>query len=194
MQNDRHHEVRVARQGSDVRLGLAVIAAATLGVAGFLIAGTSAQGAIQSGATVSLRTTKLGAVLVNAKGRTLYLFAKDKNGKSACTATCATYWPPLVVKAKPTAGPGVKASLLGTTMRSDGRKQVTYNHHPLYGFTLDKQAGQVNGEGSAAFGARWWAVSARGAAVTKVAAGTTTSMTTTAATTTTGSTTTSRYP
>src|SRR5258707_102927 len=131
----------------DLRLGLALIAIASLGVAGFLIAGTNARGAAQSGATVSLRTTKLGAILVNSKGRALYLFAKDKNGKGACWGMCATYWPPAIVKTKPPAGPGVKASLLGTTLRADGRKQVTYNRHPLYGFALDKQAGQTNGEG-----------------------------------------------
>ena len=105
-------------------------------------------------------------------------------------AQCATCWPPAIVKAKPTAGPGVKASLLGTTLRADGRKQVTYNRHPLYGFALDKQAGQTNGEGVTGFGGRWWAVSARGIAVTKVATVTTTST----EMTTTESTTTSRYP
>ena len=175
-----------------LRLTFAAIVTASLGVAGFLLVGTNAQGAVHSGATVSLRTTKLGAILVNSKGHTLYLFGKDKRGKSACTGTCAKYWPPVIVLAKPTAGIGVKASLLGTTRRPDGRKQVTYNHHPLYGFALDKRAGQANGEGSTAFGARWWAVSARGTAVTKPVLRTTT--TTTTATTTTTPTTTSRYP
>jgi len=178
------------QKGMDLRLGLALTAIASLGVVGFLLAGTNAHGAVQSGATVSLRTTKLGAVLVSSKGRTLYLFGKDKNGKSACSGMCATYWPPAIVKAKPTAGAGVKASLLGTTVRADGRKQVTYNHHPLYGFALDKQAGQTNGEGVTGFGGRWWAVSAHGTAVTKVA----TTTTTTTEMTTTESTTTSRYP
>jgi predicted lipoprotein with Yx(FWY)xxD motif len=168
----------------ELRLVLSLIAIASLGVAGFLLAGPTARGAVQSGATVSLRTTKLGAVLVNSRGRTLYLFARDKNGKSACSGMCATYWPPAIVQVKPTAGAGVKASLLGTTLRADGRKQVTYNHHPLYGFALDKRAGQTNGEGTTAFGGRWWAVSARGSAVTKVATGTTTTGTTTESTTT----------
>lgn len=181
------------QKGMELRLALALMAIASLAVAGFLLAGTTARGAVQSGATVSLRTTKLGAILVNSRGHTLYLFAKDKNGKSACSGMCATYWPPAIVKTKPTAGAGVKASLLGTTLRADGRKQVTYNHHPLYGFALDKQAGQTNGQGTTAFGARWWAVSARGTAVTKVATGTTTTGTTTTGTTT-EPTTTSRYP
>lgn len=181
--------------GTNMRIALAVASAGVLGLIGFLFAGTNAQGAVHqsaSSATVSLRTTKLGAILVNSKGHTLYLFAGDKNGKSACSGTCATYWPPVIAQAKPTAGAGVKTALLGTTMRSDGRKQVTYNHHPLYGFALDKGAGQTNGQGQSAFGARWWAVSSRGAPVTKTS--TVTTGTTTTTTTATDPTTTSRYP
>ena len=191
----------VARRELNLRLGLAVLAAGTLGLIGFLVAGTNAQGATHqsaSSASVSLRTTKLGAILVNAKGHTLYLFTKDKGGKSSCTGTCAKYWPPAITRAKPTAGVGLKAALLGTTTRSDGSKQLTYNHHPLYGFALDKQAGQTNGQGSTASGGHWWAVSARGGAVTKTSTGTTTatttSETTTSGTTTSEETTTSRYP
>ncbi len=189
-----------ARADINIRLWFAVLAAGLLGIAGFLVAGSNAQGATHqsaSSASVSLRTTKLGAVLVNAKGRTLYLFAKDKGAKSSCSGTCATYWPPAITRAKPTAGSGLKAALLGTTTRGDGRKQLTYNHHPLYGFALDKAPGQTNGQGQAAFGGRWWAVSGRGTAVTKTSTGTTTttSGTTTSETTTTSDeTTTSRYP
>jgi len=162
-----------------------VTLATTLGAIGFLAAGAITASATRTNATVSLRKTTLGMILVSSTGRTLYLFAKDRSGRSACTSSCAKYWPPLVSRAKPTAGPGVKAPLLGTTKRSDGRLQVTYNKHPLYTFALDKQAGQVNGEGSSNFGAKWYAVSAGGAAVVKSP---------TTATTTTGTTTTSPYP
>ena len=86
---------------------------------------------------------------------------------------------------KPTAGGGVEAALLGTTQRSNGSLQVTYNKHPLYTFGLDKQAGQTNGEGNFAFGARWYAVSAKGNAVVKA---------TTTPTTSTGATNTNPYP
>jgi predicted lipoprotein with Yx(FWY)xxD motif len=188
----------VARGELNLRLGLAVLAAGTLGLIGFLVAGTNANGATHqaaSSASVSLRTTKLGAVLVNAKGHTLYLFAKDKGGKSSCTGTCATYWPPAITRSTPTAGAGIKKSLLGTTTRSNGTKQLTYNHHPLYGFALDKQAGQTTGQGQNAFGGHWWAVSSRGSAVTKTSTTTTEPTTTTSgSTTTTDDTTTSRYP
>ena len=95
--------------------------------------------------TVSLRKTALGMILVSSKGRTLYLFEKDRGGASSCTGACATYWPPVTSIAKPTAGSGVKAALLGWTKRGDGRMQVTYARHPLYAFALDKTAGQVKG-------------------------------------------------
>jgi hypothetical protein len=78
----------------------------------------------------------------------------------------------------------VKASLLGTTRRSNGSLQVTYNKHPLYTYTLDKKAGQTKGEGILAFGAKWYAVSAKGRAVVKPPPATTTTTTTTYPTTT----------
>jgi predicted lipoprotein with Yx(FWY)xxD motif len=162
--------------------------ATALGAMGFLAAGSVASSATRTTATVSLRKTTLGMILVSSKGRTLYVFAKDRNGRSACAASCATYWPALLSRGKPTAGPGVNALLVGTTKRSDGSMQVTYNKHPLYTFALDTQPGQVKGEGSSNFGARWWAVSAAGTAVVKAPA------TTTTATTTPGTTTTAPYP
>src|ERR687887_272633 len=146
-----------------------------LGAIGFLAAGSVAGGATQSSATLSLRKTSLGVILVNARGHTLYLFAKDRNAKSSCNGSCARFWPPLLSRGKPTAGPGLKRSLLGTTRRSNGSLQVTYNKHPLYTYALDKGAGQTKGEGNSLFGAKWWAVSARGTAVIKAPTSTTTS-------------------
>jgi predicted lipoprotein with Yx(FWY)xxD motif len=128
------------------------------------------------GATVSLASSALGRILVDGRGRTLYLFGKDQHGRSACSPQCAAFWPPLIASGKPRAGAGLKASLLGTTKRADGRLQVTYNHHPLYRFVKDTKKGQTNGEGLSAFGAEWYAVSSAGAKVAKAAAtgGTTT--------------------
>jgi len=162
---------------------------AALGVAGFLATGSNARSATRTNATVALRKTNLGLILVNSRAHTIYLFAKDQKGKSACSASCAKFWPPLLTKAKPTAGTGVKAALLGTTRRSGGELQVTYNKHPLYTFLLDKRAGQTNGEANLAFGAKWYAVSANGRAVIKALP---TPTTTTTATTT--STTPCAYP
>ena len=172
------HEERGARNlvrvGAMTRMAVVLTLAAALGVVGFLAASTAARSATPTKATVSLRTTKLGPILVSSSGHTLYLFAKDRNGRSSCTGSCAKFWPPLLSQAKPTAGAGVNASLLGTTKRRNGSLQVTYNKHPLYTYALDKQAGQTNGEGSSAFGARWYAVSAKGTAVIKAPATTTT--------------------
>lgn len=154
------------------------LALAVAGLIGFLLAtGQLAHGATQSHATVQVRATSLGKVLVTASGRTLYLFMHDKSGKSTCSGQCATFWPPLTVSAKPVAGAGVNASMLGWTKRADGKLQVTYNHHPLYRFTGDKAAGQVNGEGINHFGGLWWAINARGLAVKKTAMTTSTSTT-----------------
>jgi predicted lipoprotein with Yx(FWY)xxD motif len=134
---------------------------AVAGLTGFLLSG-AALGATHSNGTVSLRTTKLGKILVNSHGRTLYLFEKDKTAHSTCSGQCAKFWPPLITSTKPTAGAGVKASLLGWTKRSDGKMQVTYNKHPLYLFLKDTAAGQAKGEKFDAFGAEWYVVNASG--------------------------------
>jgi predicted lipoprotein with Yx(FWY)xxD motif len=115
-------------------------------------------------ATIKLRTTgELGKVLVNGNSQTLYLFEKDKNGKSACSGACATNWPPVLTKGAAKAGTGVKKSLLGTTKRSDGTTQVTYNKHPLYRFKGDaNKVGAAKGQELDAFGAEWYVVGASG--------------------------------
>jgi len=112
--------------------------------------------------TVTLASTSLGRILVDAQGRSLYLFKKDAGSKSTCSGACAASWPPLIARGKPTAGGGAQASMLGTVRRNDGTMQVTYNGHPLYLFAGDQQPGQVNGQGSTAFGAPWLALSASG--------------------------------
>jgi predicted lipoprotein with Yx(FWY)xxD motif len=111
------------------------------------------------------KTAALGTFLVDGKGRTLYLFDKDDHGKSVCSRACAVNWPPYLTAKKPTAGRGVKKALLGTTRRSDGKLQVTYNHHPLYRFKLDTRAGLAKGESIHAFGGEWNVVSPRGAKI-----------------------------
>jgi predicted lipoprotein with Yx(FWY)xxD motif len=111
---------------------------------------------------VRVANTHLGKILVDSKGRTLYLFTKDSATTSACSGMCATFWPPLQTAGKPAAGGGAMASLVGTTMRSDGTSQVTYHGHPLYSFAKDTKPGDVNGEGVTAFGGSWFAVSPAG--------------------------------
>jgi len=115
--------------------------------------------------TVSLRTTKAGKALVAANGRTLYLFTADKGRKSGCYGKCASVWPPLIA-AHPTAGRGLRASLLGTTKRRNGKWQVTYGGHPLYFFAKDTKPGDTRGEGIVHFGGSWWLVSPTGTEIT----------------------------
>jgi predicted lipoprotein with Yx(FWY)xxD motif len=99
---------------------------------------------------------------VDSKGRTLYLFQKDKTSKSRCSGDCAADWPPLLTSGKPKASGLARKSLLGTSTRRDGKTQVTYNGHPLYYYVGDSKAGDMNGQGISAFGARWYAVTPSG--------------------------------
>ncbi|MGH2939221.1 MAG: COG4315 family predicted lipoprotein [Solirubrobacterales bacterium] len=118
-----------------------------------------------AGARVSLgHAAGVGKVLVDGKGKTLYLFEKDRkgSGKSTCGSACAKAWPPLTTNSKPVAGSGVTSSKLGTIKRADGTTQVTYNGWPLYGFIEDKKAGEANGTGVTAFGGAWFPLHSSG--------------------------------
>jgi predicted lipoprotein with Yx(FWY)xxD motif len=120
-------------------------------------------------ATVGVASTGLGQILVDSRDRTLYLFQKDTGTTSTCTGACATSWPPLRATGQPPVGSGANAALLGTTPRSDGGPQITYNGHPVYLFFKDQKPGDTNGEGVNAFGASWFALSPTGNQVTAAA-------------------------
>src|SRR5204863_1790861 len=111
-----------------IALGASALVAST--AAAFALA----NGAATGGAKVAIAKSPLGRILVVSKGIMLYDFVEDKGATSVCYGACAALWPPLLTKGKPVAGPGVRASLLGTTKRKEGRLEVTYNHHPLYYF------------------------------------------------------------
>jgi predicted lipoprotein with Yx(FWY)xxD motif len=150
-----------------MRIASPMRAITLVGCIALLTAGTASGTSQATRATVTVRTTTLGKVLADRNGRTLYLFEKDRPGKSMCTGSCVSFWPPLLTGSKPRAGAAVKASLLGTIRRSDGRMQVTYRGHPLYAFSLDKGPGQTKGEGLDDFGAHWYAVSPAGTKIVK---------------------------
>ena len=122
----------------------------------------SAANSHVAAATVGARQTSLGRVIVDSRGRTLYLFEKDTSRHSACSAQCAQLWPPLLTHGTPAARAGVKQSLLGTVRRTDGSRQVTYAGHPVYLSVGDTKPGQTNGEGSQEFGAGWDALGPNG--------------------------------
>jgi predicted lipoprotein with Yx(FWY)xxD motif len=152
---------RVTRRGTTATAMLLMVVTMALAI----VSGAGAQttpAARVTAPVVAANRGPLGNVLVDGRGRTLYLFEKDRGGKSACAGTCASFWPPLLTTGKARAAHGVDAALVGTTRRTDGRLQVTYNGHPLYTFVKDTHRGQTSGENVDAFGAEWYVVSPRG--------------------------------
>ena len=137
--------------------------------------------------------SKLGAIVVDSKGMTLYHLTSE-HGKVACTGACTTYWPPLIWtgKGKPVLGAGLKAAKLGTIKRPNGKLQVTYTKFPLYRYSGDHKPGQTNGEGVDDSPGTWYAVSTAGTIV-KGASGASGATTTESTTTGNDTTTTTGY-
>lgn len=127
-------------------------------------AGTSAFYEVKTG-----RVPSLGTVLVDGQGLTLYMFVPDhQRGRSTCYGPCASAWPPLRLPSGtsvPVAGGRADASLLGTTSRTDGGLQVTYNGWPLYLWVGDTEPGQATGQGLDNLGGRWYVLSPEGQVV-----------------------------
>lgn len=112
---------------------------------------------VTGGASIQVVTDpKLGQILANAAGMTLYTFALDTPGASKCDTACTAYWPPEVATAAPSAPAGIQAQV-GTIKRSDGSLQVTFNGMPLYTYLLDSKPGDVQGDGVDDFGGIWHA-------------------------------------
>jgi predicted lipoprotein with Yx(FWY)xxD motif len=128
---------------------------------------STALAALAKPTTVTTHQTKRGKAVSNVAGHTLYMFSTDTSTKSTCNGTCAKTWKPLLTSGRPVAasGSGLNAKLLGTLRRTNHTLQVTYNHHPLYLFTGDRSAGQINGEGANKFGGRWYILNPSGNAV-----------------------------
>ncbi len=125
---------------------------------------TPAQARAHAPAAAALVKAAPARILVTATGMTLYTFAPDKPDKSTCYATCAKYWPPLLVPKgdhPATTMVGVPGTF-GAVLRTDGRQQLTYDGAPLYTFLGDQKAGQMNGQGSTASHGYWWVVVAGG--------------------------------
>jgi predicted lipoprotein with Yx(FWY)xxD motif len=145
------------------RLALLVAAATSLAI---VLATTGsinpASGSASAGAKIAIARSRLGRMLVDARGRTLYLFEKDKGRSSTCYGACASYWPPVTTIGRPRAGLGVHAALLGTTRRKDRKVEVTYAGHPLYYFAGDMKRGDTNGQGLNQFGGGWYVLSPAG--------------------------------
>ena len=149
--------------------GLSVLAAACGGTTASATASPAASpppSPASSATTIAVAANaKLGQILVDGKGRTVYLFVADTAPSSTCYTSCATVWPPVFTSDAPAAGTGANPALLGTTTRTDGKVEVTYAGHPLYYFVEDKAPGDTTGQGVNGFGALWWVVGPSGAAV-----------------------------
>jgi predicted lipoprotein with Yx(FWY)xxD motif len=121
-----------------------------------------AQTAAQADSAIAIRSTALGKILVDTNGRTLYLFEADKPNASNCTGACLSIWPALATSGKPMAGAGVVATKIGTIATSGGKRQVTYNSHPLYYYAGDQKPGDTSGQALDQFGAKWYVLAASG--------------------------------
>jgi predicted lipoprotein with Yx(FWY)xxD motif len=169
--------VRILR-GNSNRFQVRLLAVALLAVLGFVAAGcggssssaapkSGVAGAEHSTSSVAVKTRKvkgLGTVLVNSRGRTLYVFMNDKQRHVTCTGSCASFWPPLKWKGsgKPKAGGAAKSKLVAWDKDPAGGKVVTYNKWPLYTYSGDSAAGDANGEGQNLNGGKWYVISAKG--------------------------------
>jgi predicted lipoprotein with Yx(FWY)xxD motif len=130
--------------------------------------GASTTSTTAAGALVSTKQVKLGTVLATGpKMRTVYLFEGDKGSASACSGGCAQVWPPVTTSGNPRAGGGAVAASLGTITRPDGVMQVTYNGHPLYTYSSDKDMSDSYGQGIKSFGADWYVLAPAGHKIDK---------------------------
>ncbi|MGK2877430.1 MAG: COG4315 family predicted lipoprotein [Solirubrobacterales bacterium] len=121
----------------------------------------SGQKEIQTG-----KVSPYGKILQDGRGHTIYLFTKEESSKSECYDACAAAWPPVLTRNTPFAGEGVRQSKLGTTKRTDGKKQVTYNGHPLYYYVDEREPDLVLCQAVEEFGGLWYIMDKRGNAVT----------------------------
>jgi predicted lipoprotein with Yx(FWY)xxD motif len=129
-------------------------------------AASTSTAAATPGVAVATKHSKLGTILTaGPKHLTVYLFEADKGSSSACSGACAKAWPPVTTSGEPTVSGSAVSADVGTTMRSDGTKQVTYKGHPLYFFEKDEDSGDAYGQGSKAFGAGWYVMKANGSKV-----------------------------
>jgi predicted lipoprotein with Yx(FWY)xxD motif len=142
----------------------------TTTAAALAITALSAAGPVTASAgasTVKLARTSAGKILVTGSGFTLYSFSRDGRNRNRCIAIagCASVWPALTVSGRPTAGAGVRSSLLGTIRLRSGKRQVTYAGHPLYRYIGDSSRGTTDYLHFSQFGGTWDGLSAAGGRV-----------------------------
>jgi predicted lipoprotein with Yx(FWY)xxD motif len=125
----------------------------------------SASAVRHQAGVVGVRSSRFGRILTDGRGFTLYLFTHDRRNQSRCYGSCAKAWPPLLAQGRPRATTGARRSLLGTTRRREGTRQVTYRGWPLYYYVGEKSPLQVLCQNVFEFGGTWLVVSPRGTAI-----------------------------
>ncbi len=167
-----HAAPSTSRWGAALALGVVVVVAAACSSGAATsttttaTASTGAPGGSGSAVVHVATVGSLGTVLVSRSGLTLYRYSPDGTGKSVCTGTCASQWPPLVLPAgttHPVGGPGLASVDLGSIVRSDGSRQVTFKGMPLYTYSGDTRSGEATGQG---LDGTWYAVTPATAAPT----------------------------
>jgi predicted lipoprotein with Yx(FWY)xxD motif len=151
-------------------LALSAAAAALLAAGGASAPGGTTTSAMSAPVVVSTKSLpKLGTVLVNGAGRTLYMFVPDKRSRVTCVRTCAAVWPPLKLPsgAKPVAKGGAKRALLGSDRNPAGGRVVTYNRWPLYTYVADTAPGQAKGQALNLNGGLWYVLAPSGKVIRK---------------------------
>jgi predicted lipoprotein with Yx(FWY)xxD motif len=135
---------------------LSAVAVATVALLVFAPAAMSTE--LSAAPTLTVKSSSFGRVLFDGRGHVLYAFTRDAKGRSACYGACAKAWPVYYAKGTLRVGTGLKRSLLGTTRRRDGRRQITYAGRPLYYYVGDTKAGQIRCQNVAEFGGTWLVV------------------------------------
>ena len=110
-----------------------------------------------AGTKVTAGQSEFGEMLFDAGKQAIYMFEKDPQGESVCYGECAEAWPPVFTDGEAVAGEGVKASLLGTLRRRDGKLQVTYAGKPLY-YYAHERPGEVRCHNVNLNGGLWWVI------------------------------------
>ena len=162
-------------------MGKTLVLAAAAAAAAVLVTGSAASGSLRhtsaqhkkvTKVTISTRKLpKLGTVLVDSKGRTLYMFVPDKRKRVTCVKACAAVWPPVLLPkgAKIAAAGHAKASLLGSDKDPAGGRVVTYSKWPLYTYVADTKPGQATGQALDLNGGLWYVLAPSGKVIKKKA-------------------------
>lgn len=146
-------------------LTVIAVSVVTIGIGVAAAARTAPSQAEAARPSLTVRSSTFGRIVFDSRGFALYAFTRDPRGRTTCYGDCARAWPPYLVKGPLRAGPGTKRSLLGTTVRRDGSRQLTYAGRPLYYYVGDRAPGVVLCQNVEEFGGLWLVVQPGGALV-----------------------------